>query len=66
MSDSQETKKKAILQASFTTFLQYGFRRTSMEDIASSLGISRAALYLHFKNKQEIFRSLSQQLQDEG
>ena len=66
MNDSQETKKKAILKASFTTFLQYGFRRTSMEDIASSLGISRAALYLHFKNKQEIFRSLSQQLQDEG
>lgn len=66
MNDSQETKKKAILKASFATFLQYGFRRTSMEDIASSLGISRAALYLHFKNKQEIFRSLSQQLQDEG
>ena len=66
MNDSQETKKKAILKASFTTFLQYGFRRTSMEDIASALGISRAALYLHFKNKQEIFRSLSQQLQDEG
>ncbi|BAY80802.1 TetR family transcriptional regulator [Calothrix parasitica NIES-267] len=66
MNDSQETKKKAILKASFTTFLQYGFRRTSMEDIASSVGISRAALYLHFKNKQEIFRSLSQDLQNEG
>jgi len=66
MNDSQETKKKAILKASFTNFLQYGFRRTSMEDIASSIGISRAALYLHFKNKQEIFRSLSHQLQDEG
>ena len=29
-----------------------------MEDIAKAAGMSRAALYLHFKNKQDLFRRL--------
>jgi AcrR family transcriptional regulator len=37
-----------------------------MEDIAGQAGISRAALYLQFRNKEVIFRSLSQQLHDEA
>jgi Bacterial regulatory proteins, tetR family. len=31
-----------------------------MEDIARAAGVSRAALYLHYRNKQDIFRSLVQ------
>jgi AcrR family transcriptional regulator len=55
-----------ILAAAFTRFAHYGFRRTSMEDIAAEAGVSRAALYLQFRNKEEIFRSLSRQLHDEA
>lgn len=39
-------------------FAQYGFRRTSMEDIARAAGMSRPALYLHFRNKDDIFRTM--------
>jgi AcrR family transcriptional regulator len=53
-----------ILSAAVSRFAQYGFRRTSMEDIASEAGVSRAALYLQFRNKEEIFRRLAQQLQE--
>jgi AcrR family transcriptional regulator len=35
-----------------------------MEDIASEAGVSRAALYLQFRNKEEIFRSLAEGLQE--
>lgn len=63
---SQENKRKTILQAALSVFIQYGYRRTSMEDIARSAGVSRASLYLQFKNKQEIFRTLSQQLHDDA
>lgn len=55
-----------ILKAAFTRFSRYGFRRTSMEDIASEAGVSRAALYLQFRNKEEIFRTLACGLQEKA
>ena len=57
--------RERILAAAMERFSRYGFRRTSMEDIAEAAGVSRAALYLQFRNKEEIFRSLSQELQQE-
>lgn len=55
-----DPRRAAILGAAFETFCRYGFRRTAMEDIARAAGLSRAALYLHFANKQDIYRSLIQ------
>lgn len=66
MGRRQTATRERILRAAFERFAQYGFRRTSMEDIAEQAGISRAALYLQFRNKEEIFRSLSQDLHDES
>lgn len=57
-------KREVILRAALERFAHYGFRRTSMEDIAQEGGLSRAALYLHFKNKEEIFRALGQELHE--
>jgi len=37
-----------------------------MEDIASESGLSRAALYLQFRNKEDIFRDLARGLHEEG
>jgi len=52
-------KRDEILDAAYECFAQYGFRRTSMQDVAKAAGISRAAVYLHFKNKEDVFRALS-------
>ena len=57
---TQDPRQKAILAAAFEVFRNYGFRRTTMEDIAQAAGMSRAALYLHYRNKQDIFQSLVQ------
>jgi AcrR family transcriptional regulator len=54
--------RERIQRAAFVRFSRYGYRRTSMEDIASEAGVSRAALYLQFRNKEEIFRSLAEDL----
>ena len=59
-------KQDAILQAAVATFAAYGFRRTSMEDIARAAGISRTALYLYWRNKEDIFRSLTQKFFDQA
>lgn len=61
-----DPRRKAILKAAFEAFSAYGFRRTTMEDIARASGMSRAALYLHYRNKDDIFRSLSQYYYDDA
>src|SRR4030095_7103104 len=58
--------RERILAAALTRFARYGFRRTSMADIAAEAGLSRAALYLQFPNKEAIFRGLSEHLHDEA
>lgn len=55
-----------ILDAAFRAFATYGYRRTAMDDIAKGAGISRSALYLHFRNKEDIFRSLAIRYFDEA
>ena len=60
----EPTRQEAILAAAFQTFCQYGFRRTTMEDIARAAAMSRAALYLHFRNKQDIHRAMVQRYFD--
>lgn len=50
-------RRRAILESAFRTFVAYGFKRTTMADIADGAGISRPALYLQFKNKNDIFRA---------
>lgn len=56
----------AIMGAAFGVFGQYGYRKTSMEDIARAAGMSRAALYLHYRNKEDIYRSLVGQFFEGG
>ena len=36
-------------------FLRYGYKRVNMNDIAEAAGVSRPALYVLFRNKEEIF-----------
>jgi AcrR family transcriptional regulator len=56
--------RERILNAALRRFSSYGFKRTSMDDIAGEAGVSRAALYLQFHNKEEIFQDLSRSLLD--
>jgi AcrR family transcriptional regulator len=58
--------KERILAAAMTRFSHYGFRRTSMEDLAAEAGLARASIYLQFQNKEEVFRGLATQLHAEA
>ena len=68
MSDrnKRDEKRDAIIQGAHAQFRIFGYRKTSMEDIARELGISRASLYSYFDNKDEIFRSVSLHLHEEA
>lgn len=51
-------KEARVLEAAKTVFFRYGYRRTTMGDIATAAGISRPALYLLFCNKERIFEAV--------
>lgn len=51
-----KTKRKhAIIKAALICFLQYGYSKTSMDDIAKQANLSRPLLYLNFKNKEDLY-----------
>ncbi len=47
-----------IAAASRSLFLERGYRRTTSDEIAAELGISKATLYRAFRRKEDILRSL--------
>lgn len=53
-----ETKENHIIDAAHAVFLRYGFKRTTMGDIADAAHMSRPALYLVFANKEEVFKAV--------
>ena len=61
-----DPRQKSILTSAWMAFAAYGFRKTSMDDIARGAGISRPALYLHYRNKEDIYRSLAQYYYDDA
>ena len=57
-----ETRRAAILDAALRVFGQYGYRRTTMDDIAREAGIAKGTIYLSFASKEEVFQALSRRL----
>ncbi len=53
--------KELILEEALKQFSKKGYDGTSMSEIAKPLGISKAALYKHFKRKQQIFDEIIEQ-----
>ncbi len=51
---NMDEKRDAILQTAAHLFLEQGYRRTSMGELAKRLKITKPALYHYFKNKEQI------------
>jgi AcrR family transcriptional regulator len=54
--DQADARQLALLDAAVGVFARYGFRKTSMDEVARAAGVSRQGLYLQFANKEELFR----------
>lgn len=50
--------RATILDAARDAFLREGYESVSMRRLADEIGCSHGTIYLHFKNKQELFDSL--------
>jgi len=60
--DTAAMRQAAILEAAKEVFKRYGFKKTSMDDLARAAGLSRQGLYLHFPNKQALFKAMVMQM----
>jgi TetR/AcrR family transcriptional regulator, regulator of autoinduction and epiphytic fitness len=56
-STGDSPRQERILAVALEVFGRYGFRKTSMDEVARSADISRQGLYLHFASKEGLFRA---------
>jgi AcrR family transcriptional regulator len=52
--------RDAILDTSAKLFSQHGYKEVSIRDIAQACGMTNAALYYHFRNKEDLFLAMLQ------
>ena len=50
-----ERKRRDILDAARTAFLERGYDETSMDDVAAKAGVSKPTIYKHFGDKDRLF-----------
>jgi AcrR family transcriptional regulator len=53
-----------ILNAAMDVFRRHGFRRSSIEQAAEAAGLTRQALYHHFKSKEALFRAVIERVHE--
>jgi AcrR family transcriptional regulator len=58
--------RKRILDVALELFNEQGYDATSLREIAERLGVTKAALYYHFKSKADILLELHLRLHDLG
>lgn len=55
--EAQETRSR-ILDTAEQVFFDKGVSRTSLTDIAQAAGVTRGAIYWHFRNKSDVFEAM--------
>ncbi len=58
--------RERILDIALDLFIEQGFDKTALRQIAEKLGFSKAALYYHFASKEDILMALHLRLHDVG
>jgi AcrR family transcriptional regulator len=58
--------RERILDAALDLFIEKGFDKTSLREIAEQLGVTKAALYYHFASKEDILMALHLRLHEFG
>jgi AcrR family transcriptional regulator len=55
MTTSEISLREQILVTAKSLFIQHGYHGLAMRQISEAVGVSKAALYYHFKDKEELF-----------
>jgi TetR/AcrR family transcriptional regulator, acrAB operon repressor len=60
--EAAKVTRQQIISAAREVFLTKGVSKTSLEQIAAKAGVTRGAVYWHFKNKSELFHAMREQV----
>ncbi|CAH1659104.1 TetR family transcriptional regulator [Hyphomicrobiales bacterium] len=55
---SADARRKKILEAALDVFLAEGYVATRMDHVAARAGVAKGTIYVHFADKEALFRSL--------
>ncbi len=58
LSLSQIAQRKIFIEASRELFSRFGYKKTTMDDIAGTMHKGKSSLYYYFKNKEDIFTAV--------
>jgi AcrR family transcriptional regulator len=58
-------KRAQLIEAAWHLFGGQGFGKTTIQDIADQAGISKGAVYLHFRSKSEILAAIMERMDEE-
>jgi TetR/AcrR family transcriptional repressor of mexJK operon len=65
VADQQDIKREKILEAAYQQFLHYGYSKTTMNEIAGALSMSKALLYYYFPDKSQLYITVTRKLANE-
>ena len=57
MINKEEFRKKVIVSAG-KIFSHYGFKKTTMDEIAKALKMGKSSIYYYFESKEDIFEAV--------
>ncbi len=55
---NQDETRDIIIKAAQEAFTRYGYRKTTMDDIAAATSKVKSAIYYYFKGKEEVFKAV--------
>jgi len=60
-----EATRAALLEAARALFAERGFAATAAEEVVRRAGVTRGAMYHHFRDKKALFRAVHEQIEEE-
>jgi AcrR family transcriptional regulator len=66
LTELRVSTRERILDVALNLFIEKGFDKTSLREIAEQLGVTKAALYYHFASKEDILMALHLRLHEFG
>src|SRR5258708_38551349 len=56
-SDERKLREERLLDVATTLMVRWGYRKTTLDDVAREAGVGKGTIYLHWKDKNELFRA---------
>ena len=63
--ERSEHTRGALVRVARELFAEPGYAATSIEDVAERAGVTKGALYHHFRNKRDLFQAVFEELERE-